>query len=408
MIERDILLELKQGLDNNKTTIVLGSPRVGKTTLLDMISGYIKNKSIGNYVYIDFKIYRNDYSKFLVDLDNNTKKLKLEKSNKIYLLLDNFNLNNLENKLNFDNIFYKCIITRGLFDVENTNNIEVLKLYTLSFLEFAKYKTHYQYPKMNNFFDMYPILAFDIFNEYLRFGGYPEVVLEETIEAKVKALKDIYIQSIEKSKFKNISGLVDFLTYIANKVGRNVNTGFFTIVSVFKAQDIIDYSTYLQKIGIIKELSDFKNEYHPIYYFTDLGLRNYILNENSIEKLDDDHYIFSNFVFIIILHIFSNYKEVISIKYLRGYQRVRSEIIVIREDGHVIIRPTIWNRLDHINDTIVSYMSDSRFRNLFIVTIAGYDDLFYEDKKISRIPYYELFYLNLFLNDQNTPRQHSK
>lgn len=408
MIERDILIVLKESLNDTNTTMILGSPRTGKTTLLDMISEYIKNDNIGDYLYIDFQIYKNDYSKFSIDLDSNAKKLKLKKGKRVYLLLDNLNLDNLDYKLDFDSIFYKCIITRSSFDVESTSNIEVLRLYTLSFVEFTRYKTHYQYTNINDFCDTYPILAFDMFNEYLRFGGYPEVVLEDTIDAKVKALKNIYIKSIEKSKFKDIPGLVDFITYLSTKPGKNVNTGFFTIVSVFKAQDVIDYSAHLQKIGIIVKLSDFKNQYHPIYYFTDLGLLNYILNENSIEKLDDDHYIFSNLVFIIILNIFSNDKDIISIKYFRGYQRVRPDIIVVKKDGHVIIRPTIWNRLDHINDTIISYMSDSKFRNLFIVTIAGYDDLFYEGKKVSRIPYYELFYLNLFLNDQNTTRQSSK
>ncbi len=406
MIERDILLRLKESLDNRKTTIVLGAARTGKTSILGIIEYYIKDNKIGDFLYIDFKIYKNNYSKFLIDLDSKIKQLKEKKGNKKYFLLDNLDLNNLENKLNFNDIFYKCIITRGLFDVENSNSVEVLKLYPLSFIEFARYKTkHTDIPK---FFDTYPLLVFDMFNEYLRFGGYPEVILKETVDDKVKALKDIYIRSIEKSKFRDVPGLVDFVIYISNKSGRNIHTKFFSMLNIFKPQDVMDYIIHLKKIGLIFELFDLNDQDFSIYYFIDIGLRNYILNENSIEKLDDDHYLFSNLVFIILLNIFSNDKEIISIKYLRGYKRTRPEIVVTKKTEHVIIRPKIWNRLDHINDTIISYMSDSKFRNLFIVTIAGYDTLFYEDRKVSIIPYYELFYLDLFSNDQNTTRKFSK
>lgn len=69
----------------------------------------------------------------------------------------------------------------------------IFGLSTLDFIEFANHRTDYHYEQnLPEFFALEPQKVRSLLEEYLAFGGYPRVVLEETVAEKRKLIAELY------------------------------------------------------------------------------------------------------------------------------------------------------------------------------------------------------------------------
>ena len=67
----------------------------------------------------------------------------------------------------------------------------IFELSTLSFTEFVNHKTDYQYEhNLPEFFALEKQKRQGLLDEYLSFGGYPRVVLEDTVNEKEKSSRN--------------------------------------------------------------------------------------------------------------------------------------------------------------------------------------------------------------------------
>lgn len=162
---------------------------------------------------------------------------------------------------------------------------DIVHLFPLSFKEF------YEYRQGN--FD-------EILDEFLHFGGMPFILKREDKLMKINYLKDlyreIYLKDIkERYKIRNDSELVELLCILASSVGSLTNPTklehtFKSVKKVSVSRNTINAyleileDSYLVKKSLRYDIKGKKyiNSLNKIY-FTDLGLRNALLNFREVE-----------------------------------------------------------------------------------------------------------------------------
>lgn len=145
-------------------------------------------------------------------------------------------------------------------------------------------------------------------NEYLIYGGYPEVVLADDFTVKQTLLQNIYqlyflkdvsglAQLAEDWKLKNLTKI------IAANIGGVVNYSQTANIAQIDFRTLKSYLNFLEKTFIIFPVSPFftnKNKEivkNPKIYFVDLGLRNSLLNSfDPVALRQEGGYLLENFV----------------------------------------------------------------------------------------------------------------
>lgn len=160
-----------------------------------------------------------------------------------------------------------------------------IHIYPLSFKEF--------YDAKNLNFD-------DVYREYEYYGGMPYVLWLKTEEEKQEYLKglfkEIYIKDIvDRNDIKNDANFESLLKVLSSSVGSYTNPGNIENVFKSKTNTIYHHDTIKKHIDFIKDSFllaeankfDIKGKKYiganSKYYFTDLGLRNALLNFSQFE-----------------------------------------------------------------------------------------------------------------------------
>lgn len=140
----------------------------------------------------------------------------------------------------------------------------------------------------------------DLLNEYLTYGGLPQVVTMDEIERKVEYLKNLfthtYIRDIkERYEIKKDDDLQELINLVASNIGSLTNPTklencFKSVKQSSLSKDTIkNYLDLMQDAFIIEKSIrfDIKGKKYidtpSKYYFTDLGLRNARLNFRQTE-----------------------------------------------------------------------------------------------------------------------------
>ena len=299
IIKRDFYLnQLISNRHNGFIKVVTGIRRCGKSFLLNKIfTAWLHEQGIpaSNIIQINLEDRRN---KSLRDPDELLKFIdgKIKGEEMHYVLIDEIQLVNefedvLNSYLGMNNVDVFVTGSNSKFlskDVITTfrGRSKEIYIFPLSFNEFYPLKENATYPA--------------ILNEYMTYGGMPQVVLEETEIEKQKLLKSLfrntYIKDIiERHNLRNIDSLNELLNTLASGIGSltNPNKLLNTFQSVKKENisrpTIAAYLEYLNDAFIIEtaERYDIKGKSYIDssykYYFTDVGLRNGRLNFRQLE-----------------------------------------------------------------------------------------------------------------------------
>lgn len=137
--------------------------------------------------------------------------------------------------------------------------------------------------------------------EYYEFGGLPQILSLKTRQQKIGYLSNlvesVYIADlVERNKIKNDEGLRDFLRILSSSIGAPSNPSRIakTFESIEKkhitSETLARYIKYLKEAFVIEEALryDVKGRKYigteTKYYFSDMGLRNSILNFRQVEE----------------------------------------------------------------------------------------------------------------------------
>lgn len=128
------------------------------------------------------------------------------------------------------------------------------------------------------------------YEEYIRFGGYPRVVIEESFEKKEQLLQNIY-NTYFLREVRDVLGLIDdyklqsLLKALALQVGNLIEYGELGRLSGFSFPTLKKILNFLEKTYICRFIRPFyKNKRteivkNPKVYFFDTGLRNATIDD---------------------------------------------------------------------------------------------------------------------------------
>lgn len=325
MIKRQIYQKLVDHLDNPEITILVGSRQAGKTTLMSLLKNDLQAK--GEEV-VSFNLEREEDLPFFKNQLALIDKIRLKFGDKKgYVFIDE--IQRLENA----GLFLKGVYDRNLpykFIVTGSGSLELkekiheslagrkrtFEISTLSLEEFVNYKTDYQYEgKLKDFFRIDAQLSDNLLKEYLLWGGYPRVVLEQKESEKVAMLDDIYNSYLEKD-IKNLLGITKgeeftkLLMILADQIGKVANVSEISTTLGIDRETTKKYLWLLEKTFIVSEVRPFYKNLRKeltkrsVFYFNDLGMRNYILNRLDQKNLAiDGGFLFQNLVYFSLKEI---------------------------------------------------------------------------------------------------------
>ena len=302
MILRDTYLKKMIDVkDTEFIKVITGVRRSGKSTLLLMFKNYLLNNKIKeeNIIYINFESAVYDDIKNYKDLYRYIKN-KIKKD-KVYLLLDE--VQNIESwekainsfKVDFDMDIYitgsnAYLLSSELSTLLSGRYIEI-KMYPLSFKEYLLFNNY-----NNDNLD-------DKFNEYLKYGGLPAITsIKNNNELVLSYLNDIYNSIVKKdiidrNKIKDTALLENIIKYLANNIGSPVSSTKICdylnsnkITTNSNHQTIDNYLSMLEKSFIMykADRTDIRNKSLlktlGKYYISDTGIRNIILGFRNINE----------------------------------------------------------------------------------------------------------------------------
>lgn len=336
MNREQILEALKKHLSDKRHSILIGARQVGKTTVVKQLAEHLKqqNKKI---VYLTF-----EDPQILADINSHPEKIfnytfhpdNLKTKERLYIIIDEVqyaaNPTNLL-KLLYDKYETKVkIIATGSsafyidrdFKDSLAGRKKIFELYTLSFKEFLYFKKaddlleeYDQMQKRINYKSLKEKQIRLFFNEYLNYGGYPAVVLENNITYKKELLaelvnsymkKDILEANVrEDLKFFNLVKILSHQTgdlVNQNELSNTLKTAVGTIDNyLYLLRKCFHIHLLPPKSGNIrKELTKM-----PKIYFNDLGMRNYLCNTfGPIEQRADKGALIENYAYIRLRELY--------------------------------------------------------------------------------------------------------
>lgn len=146
-------------------------------------------------------------------------------------------------------------------------------------------------------------------SEYLAYGGYPRVVLEEDPQRKIWYLKEIFTSYLQKDvkdffRIENVSGYNNLLKILASQIGNLVNISELANTLGLHKATIEKYLYLLEGTFVFKRLSPFYRNVRreiskmPKIYALDLGIRNFAIGSfGDILVRADRGEMAENFVF---------------------------------------------------------------------------------------------------------------
>jgi predicted AAA+ superfamily ATPase len=266
--ERKILSKIRPFLATNDIIVITGLRRTGKTTLLKAIYDELSSKNkafldLDNI--IDQKIWQeNDFNNIL----KNLKAYNIQPEHKIHLFLDE--IQSFPDvikpvKYLYDHYKVKFYLTgssnfylKNLFSESLAGRKVIFELYPLDFEEFLVfqqvqkkfYPTFEEKEKNKNKISSEKMKSF--VDEYLNYGGFPQVVLAREEVHKKEYLKDIFNSFFEKdvkilSDFRNIQVLRDLIFLLFHRCGSKIDiTKLASSLSITR-DTVYSYLSFLEQ-----------------------------------------------------------------------------------------------------------------------------------------------------------------
>lgn len=294
---------LLREIEKPQITIITGMRQVGKTTLLKDIYNIVKSD---NKVFIDLenplnqKIFEEtDYENIILNL----KEIGLKSYKNSFVFIDEVQLMPdivKAIKYLYDHYKIKFFLTgsssfylKGLFPESLAGRKIIYELFPLDFEEFlwfknknkkfpqsvkdkVRYKNKIEYESIKNLYD-----------EYLKFGGFPSIVLEKDINRKKLILGDIFKSYFEKdvktlSDFRDINKLRDIILLLAGRCGYKIEISKISTEIGVSRETVYSYINFLEKTYFVSLISPFSKSINgevrgaKKVYLCDTGMLGYL------------------------------------------------------------------------------------------------------------------------------------
>ncbi len=298
-IKRDYYLnQLIQRQQNGLVKVVTGIRRCGKSYLINILfRNYLLLKGVSedHIISMAFDSYENekycDPSNFFPFVKN-----QIVDQEPYYLLLDEVQLLG-----KFESVLNSFLRLPNIDIYVTGSNARFLSKDVITEFSGRGDEIYLQPLNFSEFMSIYEGETSKGWEEYLIFGGLPQVVLLPDPDRKISLLKHLCTETylsdiIKRHRIRNSKEMEELLDILASGIGSMTNpnkleNSFKSIKkSKIKASTISKYLSYLEDAFLIESARryDIKGKAYietPVkYYYTDLGLRNARINFRQIEE----------------------------------------------------------------------------------------------------------------------------
>lgn len=327
--------------------VLVGMRRVGKTTLYQSIFDSIESN---NKAFFDLenpivqKIFEEmDYNNIVANL----REYGITQNQRAYIFLDEIQaMPNIVKvvKYLYDHFGFKFFLTgsssyylKNLFPESLAGRKFVFELYPLDIEEFLLFKgvkresfeTFGQKERRKSLIRYQKLKG--LYEEYLNYGGFPQVVMDDDVSRKKMHLQDIFKSYFEKdvqslAKFREIQLFRDMLLLLMSRVGSKLDITRISSELSTSRETVYSYLSFLQDTFFITLVHPFTDSADKLaskakkVYFCDTGL----LNEFS--KISEGA-LFEN-------SVYNNLRQFKKVQY---YQRASGREIDFVLDGRIAI-----------------------------------------------------------------------
>ncbi len=297
MYYRKIFPAIESHLSKKQVTVITGLRRVGKSTALK----YLIDKSpLENKIYLDLERIENQNifsQQSYKDIERSIELLGFDFNQQGIIGLDEIQLSKNSSsviKAIYDTYGTKFIVTgsssfylKNHFSESLAGRKRIFEMYPLDFEEFLIFKNvdvkKIQKEKFALFLPTYYDLYKIYYEEYIKYGGFPEVVLAEDIDDKTAYLKDILNSHIELDvkllgDLSTSDILYKLILLLANRVASKIDYSKIGLLLGINRHKVKEYLLLLEHTYLIKTIAPFTKgidkeitKQHKIY-FTDNGL----------------------------------------------------------------------------------------------------------------------------------------
>lgn len=301
--QRSITAQLEKELDKKETTVITGMRQVGKTTLLKHLFSKITTV---NKVLLDFEnpLHRKAFEEENYDaVWNNLAAFGITNKEKAYILLDEIqNLPQVSTVIKYlhDHSDVKFIVTgsssyylKNLFPESQSGRKLVFELFPLTFREFLIFKNMTKATPVS--FEDKALqknkISYErfipLYKEYVEFGGFPKIVLEENQERKRRLLNEIFTSYFEHdvktlADMKDIGKLRDLILLLVPRVGSKIEIAKIASGLSLSRETIYSYLSFLEQTYFIRLIRRFSASIDrqaagsSKLYLCDCGMANFL------------------------------------------------------------------------------------------------------------------------------------
>lgn len=280
LYQRQLFPQLEAELITKEMTVITGMRRVGKTTALRHLYNLVESE---NKTILDLEnpLHRKVFEEENYDaVWSNLRQFGITNKTKSYIFIDEVqNLPELSRvaKYLYDHWDVKFVLTgsssyylRNLFPESLSGRKMVFELSPLNFAEFLVFKqidrqteTSFKSKALNKNRVAYERLV-PYYNEFMEFGGFPAVVLEENQERKRALLSETFTSYFEKdaknlADFKDMSKLRDLILLLIPRVGSRIEVLKLATALSVSRETVYNYLSFLEQTYFITLLPKYSS-----------------------------------------------------------------------------------------------------------------------------------------------------
>ena len=414
MIERTLFAELLNHLPKKEISIIAGPRQSGKTTLMDLLRQHLDEKGEKTlYLNLDIEWDR-PHCESQMSL---IKKIELELGKKRGFVF----IDEIQRKENAG-LFLKGLYDLKLpykFIVSGSGSLELkekiheslagrkrlFELTTITFGEFVNHKTEYKYrDNLHLFFEVEKEKGLRLLVEYMNFGGYPLVVMEEQIAEKIKTIDEIYRSVIERDvayllKVDKTEAFSSLVKIISSQIGSLVTYSELSSTLGISYQTVKKYLWYCRKIFLLSLVTPYFRNVRkeitksPVPYFWDMGLRNYCLGVfGQVNNPAEFGFLFENFVFLLL----TAQTAFTSTKLNFWRTKDKAEVDFILQRGNKIIPIEVkyksFSKKEQISRSMRHFIERYEPEEALIVNLDLRKSVKVGKTALSFLPYYDLLF----------------
>ncbi len=311
MINRDYFNIVLKELNNKQISALIGSRQVGKTTLLEYVFERVKDKSI----FLSFDNIE------ILNLFENNLKLFVEQYIIPYeiIFIDEIQYSKSGGKnLKFIyDTYKKKIFISGSSSPELSINflqylvgrVNIIEIYPIKFDEYLEYVSKEKKILLDKIRTCEELKQLNLeFENYLKYGSYPQVIIKKTSLEKEKELKNLINTYLLKEikeilNYENLFEYETLLKRIALSDGQITNKSNISAEININRVKLNIMLEIFNKTFIIKVINPFISNKikelikSPKIYFQDLGFKNSLINNfNNLNLRQDKGFIYENFI----------------------------------------------------------------------------------------------------------------